>query len=249
MKEINGKKFYPIAKIHKYFQDKITLETLKTYFENGKIKGEIIEGEWYANEKALWVLEDELYRDTINFIGEIQVNLKHVDLKGRILDIGGGGEGVIGQLKGEHVIAIDTRESELKEAPEGDYLKIVMDAKDMKFLDNTFDTVTAFFTLMYVPPKDRKQILREAFRVLKSSGEFFIWDFAIPNKKNDTRRFYGAHFEINIGNETIYTGYATHWDREQNVEDYEVLCREIGFEVKDKEVENDIFYLKLVKNT
>lgn len=72
------------------------------------------------------------------------------DIKGhRILDIGGGGEGIIGLLYGSKVVAIDQRKKELEEAPEGP-LKIVMDARELNFLDNSFDAVTSFFTLMYV---------------------------------------------------------------------------------------------------
>jgi len=45
------------------------------------------------------------------------------------LDIGGGGEGVIGQMKGKQVIAIDPNRRELEEAADGP-LKIVMDARE-----------------------------------------------------------------------------------------------------------------------
>ena len=38
------------------------------------------------------------------------------DLRGSILDIGGGGEGVIGRLYGRQVVAIDNRQEELDEA-------------------------------------------------------------------------------------------------------------------------------------
>ena len=44
------------------------------------------------------------------------VDLTNLKLNGRILDIGGGGEGVIGQFAGPHVIAIDPSERESEEA-------------------------------------------------------------------------------------------------------------------------------------
>lgn len=40
-------------------------------------------------------------------------------LQGRILDIGGGGEGIIGRLYREQVIAIDCCQQELDDAPDG----------------------------------------------------------------------------------------------------------------------------------
>ena len=71
---------------------------------------------------------------------------------GYILDIGGGGEGIIGQMKPAQVIAVDLSKRELEEAPPGP-LKIVMDATDLKFLDGSFETATAFFSLMYMRPE------------------------------------------------------------------------------------------------
>ena len=99
--------------------------------------------------------------ETIKFIETQNIDLTDVELSGRILDIGGGGEAIIGLLKGERVVAIDRREAELKDAPSGDYLKIIMDAKDLQFLDGTFDTATAFFTLMYISLSDHRKIFQE----------------------------------------------------------------------------------------
>ena len=55
--------------------------------------------------------------EDIKFIETQHINMSDVELSGRILDIGGGGEGIIGLLKGERVVAIDRREAELKGAP------------------------------------------------------------------------------------------------------------------------------------
>ena len=48
-------------------------------------------------------------------------------IAGRILDLGGGGEGVIGRIYGRAVTAIDIRPDELEDAP-GDFERICMDA-------------------------------------------------------------------------------------------------------------------------
>ncbi len=79
------------------------------------------------------------------------INLRNITMEGRILDNGGGGEGVIGQLKEEIVVAIDLKKSELESGiKSGDTksLKIIMDATNMKFIDNVFKTVTALFSMM-----------------------------------------------------------------------------------------------------
>ena len=71
-----------------------------------------------------------------------EITVNDFDAAGYILDIGGGGEGIIGILKGESVIAIDLRKEELEEAADGP-LKIIMDARDLQFLDSTFNTWAA----------------------------------------------------------------------------------------------------------
>ena len=84
------------------------------------------------------------------------VVLDDFQASGYVLDIGGGGEGIIGLLKPAQVVAIDLSARELAQAPPGP-LKIVMDATDLKFLDGTFGTATSFFTLMYMKPETQRR--------------------------------------------------------------------------------------------
>lgn len=91
------------------------------------------------------------------------------NIKGTILDIGSGGEGIIGRSYKTQVTAIDNRQEELDEAPEG-FTKLLMDACDLKFSDSTFDNVTFFYTLMYIENEKHRKALEEAYRVLKDGG-------------------------------------------------------------------------------
>jgi ubiquinone/menaquinone biosynthesis C-methylase UbiE len=88
-----------------------------------------------------------------------KVDLTDFFAPGLILDIGGGGEGVIGRLFGSRVVAIDPLQRELEEAPVGP-LKVVMDARELKFLDGSFDTVTASSTLR--PSTTKRSCARRA---------------------------------------------------------------------------------------
>ena len=97
------------------------------------------------------------------------------ELNGKILDIGGGGEGVIGRLYTNQVVAIDIRQDELDEAPTG-FEKILMDATQLDFKDNSFDHITSFYTLMFMSAEDQKSAISEAARVLVNGGEVHIWD-------------------------------------------------------------------------
>ena len=71
---------------------------------------------------------------------------------------------------GEQVIAIDISMKELEEAP-GGFLKILMDASDLKFPSKTFQTVTAFFALMFMKPEIHKGVFAEVYRVLNGGVE------------------------------------------------------------------------------
>jgi ubiquinone/menaquinone biosynthesis C-methylase UbiE len=49
-------------------------------------------------------------------------------------------------------------------------LKIVMDATDLKFLPESFDVCTSFFSFMYITQGKYSRVFGEAFRVLKDKA-------------------------------------------------------------------------------
>jgi ubiquinone/menaquinone biosynthesis C-methylase UbiE len=127
---------------------------------------------------------------------------------GYILNIGGGGEGIIGILKGDRVIAIDPQKNELEEAVDGP-LKIVVDARDLSFLDGMFNTVTSFFTLTCQKNKsDYETVLNEVLRVLKTGGKFLIWDVSTPKRPEGEKRYYLIPVMLTVKDKLIETGYA-----------------------------------------
>jgi ubiquinone/menaquinone biosynthesis C-methylase UbiE len=248
MKDLEGKTYYNTKEIYEKLENRITKEKLNDLFSNKKIPGKRIDNQWYGDETVLDEIEEILFGERAIMINTVEIDISRIPLRGRILDIGGGGEGIIGQYKGRQVVAIDLRDSELREAPEGEYLKIIMDAKDLKFLDEYFDTATAFFSLMYVPPIDRKKIFGEVYRILKKEGEFAIWDLIIPEKYNNNKDFYGLQLKIDIGERVISTGYATRWNRVQSSELYSNLGESVGFEITENSIDDHIFYIKFLKN-
>jgi ubiquinone/menaquinone biosynthesis C-methylase UbiE len=251
MREKDNIIYYDIFEIVKMFTSRETEESIRNHLESGKLKGKKIEEEWYATKEAIEDFVSEKDGLGIFFTHPIKINLGNINLNGRILDIGGGGEGVIGQLKGESVVSIDLRESELKEALEaGDTksLKIVMDAKDLKFLDDSFDTITAFFSIMYMPKRDHSKIFEEIHRVLREEGEFIIWDPIIPKRKDKEKKLYAVLITIQINNKEIITGYGTRWMAKQQDLNYFIdLGKNIGFKIIDQKVEDEYFFLKMQK--
>ena len=160
---------------------------------------------------------------------------------GYILDIGGGGEGIIGQMKPTQVIAIDLSKRELEEAPAGP-LKIVMDATDLKFLDTTFHTATAFFSLMYMRPDVQQRVFAETFRVLTRGGRWLIWDAVIPRALEADTRGPVFRFRFQLPGKVVQTGYGTLWpERPMDLEYYERLARQTGFEIVSAKQQSGAF--------
>lgn len=168
--------------------------------------------------------------------------------KGLILDIGGGGAGVIGRLKGAQVVAVDLSKQELVEAPGQPLLKIVMDARDLKFLDGTFLTATVFFTFMYIDPADHEKVLQEIHRVLAPGGRLLIWDVFYPIVEDKTKTTVLFPVSVKMPGGDINTGYGVKLRAsELGLPHFEELGKKTGFEVVGGKRTQSWFFLELAK--
>lgn len=146
------------------------------------------------------------------------------DIEGCILDLGGGGEGVIGRLYRESVTAIDIRQDELDEAPPGP-AKLLMDARALDFGEASFDHVTAFYFFMYLPKEDHLQAMREAFHVLRPGGQLHIWDAVIEGES-----LFMVELDIDLAGDMLHTGYGVQKpDPAQDEAHFLALAKAAGF--------------------
>jgi len=178
----------------------------------------------------------------------VNLEVKDFESGGLVLDIGGGGEGVIGRLKGKQVVAIDIRLNELVETIDGP-LKVVMDARTLTFKDGSFTTATAFFSLMYMKTrKDHQTVMSEAWRVLKPGGHLHLWDVDLTKLPDTKKGFYLVRLHYRVGDFEKGTGYGMKWPVEPGSEEYYLqLAKEAGFQLLTVERNKHIFYLVFSK--
>lgn len=173
------------------------------------------------------------------------IKMKH-DIQGSILDIGGGGEGVISSIYGKDVTAIDYRKDELDEL-QYDSLKLVMDASSMSFQDTSFQNVTSFYSLMFVDKKRHVQVIKECYRVLKIGGSFYIWDTEIKSKTDEENPFL-VDLDIDANGKKITTTFGIIKPNAEQCNNYFIqLCSNQGFELVSNDIEGQHFMQHWVK--
>ena len=164
-------------------------------------------------------------------------------LAGKILDIGGGGEGIISRVYRQQVTSIDNLREELDEAPDI-CTKILMDATALSFDECTFDHVTAFYSLMYMSREEQKKAIQEVYRVLRQGGIFHIWDAVIPNAYPVP---FDVSLEVDANGDILHTTYGIVKSDTQNMELFIEMCRETGLVLSEKSSCNSQFYLQFFK--
>jgi ubiquinone/menaquinone biosynthesis C-methylase UbiE len=186
--------------------------------------------------------------DSLYYFPRQKIIVEDFDAAGLILDIGAGGQGVIGRMKGGQVVAIDSIRSELEASPPGP-LKIVMDAVNLQFIDCSFSTATLFCTLLYAREHEQERIIQEAYRVLVPGGRLLVWDFNFPTTQDPTREI--AAFPVSIclpDYDEISAGYGTQWPESNHDLDYYArLAQSCGFVVNVRREKEQMLYMEFQK--
>jgi len=180
-----------------------------------------------------------------SYMTEVQsIEVSRIKTTGLILDVGGGGEGIIGKLNGQHVVAIDTREEELRDT-HNEALKVVMDAADLRFLPKSFDVCTSFFSLMYIPKSLHQKVFEQVCRVLKDNGRFLVWDVRIPENPAGYKSFI-VPLKVKLPKGQVETAYGVKWQT-QSLEYFRDLAKLTGFKVTRESCMNETFSLEMQK--
>lgn len=165
-------------------------------------------------------------------------------LIGPILDLGGGGEGIIGRIYRRQAVAIDSRQEELDEAPDGPQ-KLLMDAAALAFENASFQHVTAFFSFMYMPHTVQARAIAEAARVLRPGGSLHIWDGEIKSAYPEP---FLIELDIDADGTAVHTTYGVlKEDAAQDADHFLRLCQGARLSLTDRQEHSGWFYLRLTK--
>jgi len=186
----------------------------------------------------------EMRGDPSTFMAPLQdIVLHRINTKGLVLDIGGGGEGLVSRIAGDKVCAVDYRISEIREAqihnPPANWF--TADARALPFKDSTFDMATLWFSLGYMNEWSVKgTVLTEVLRTLESEGRLLIMASRIDC--NEQRLIFSVQFTLPDGT-VSKTGYGVRGNQNQTLESIVALVREVGF--KDIQSENHDWWFEV----
>lgn len=107
-----------------------------------------------------------------------RILLEDIKGEGLILDIGGGGEGLVARLAGSRVCAVDVNIDKIREAriynEHANWFNC--DGASLCFKDASFDVATLWFSLGYMRTwRMKERVLQEVYRVLKDGARLSIW--------------------------------------------------------------------------
>ena len=166
---------------------------------------------------------------------------------GRVLDIGGGGEGVIAQVGGGQVVAVDKLFSEIGEArdkaPAANWL--TANAAQLPCANGSFAQTTAFFSCMYMPNEIKATIFKETYRVLQPGGEFWIWDAPMSARSG----VFALRLQVTLPNQKIITTAYGVRAKDQSAASLGDLLQQAGFKTEVCSQHKYWFLLKACKTT
>ena len=164
------------------------------------------------------------------------INFLNISENTKLLDLCTGTGDLISLAKVKNSIGVDFSENMLTIAknkhPEYEFIQA--DCTRLPFGDNSFDIITMGYGLRNI--ENRKQALKEIYRVLKPNGEFLQLDFGNKN-------FAGKFFEILVPN------FAKMMNADKDAYKYLVESKQNFPEPKEliKEIEKQGFKIKTYK--
>ena len=158
-----------------------------------------------------------------------EVRLKHLPQEGLIIDVGGGGEGLVSRIETSRVCVVDINLNKIREGMIYGQVSqwILSDARMLSVKDERFNVATLWFSLGYIRDWDsKKQVIAEVARVLRRSGRISI--LGARTTCSDSRFVMRALFHFPDG-AISKMSYGMDGTQRQDAEAVVKLLQETGF--------------------
>jgi ubiquinone/menaquinone biosynthesis C-methylase UbiE len=157
------------------------------------------------------------------------IELADIKFQDPILDIGGGGEGLVSRIAGDRVCLVDIQYSKIKEAQIHGLQSalIVGDGGQLCFKDDSFNAVTIWFALAYIPDwTHKRKVIQEVTRVLREDGKLSLYIMHID--RNSASFLFNGIFNMPDGTQSKMA-YRVRGGQNQNPESIGKLLEEYNF--------------------
>ncbi len=176
-----------------------------------------------------------------------EIRLEPVPGSGLVIDIGGGGEGLVSRIAGARVCAVDIRLDEIREARihGSDPQWILGDGQALPLRDSVFETATLWFSLEYLRTSDTKfRVLDEVHRVLRQGGVISVLASRVMCEEEVFRIM--IRYDLPDGS-VSQTGYGVWGGQNQNIDTATLFLKKAGFRVTRREDNEHWFRLEAIK--
>jgi ubiquinone/menaquinone biosynthesis C-methylase UbiE len=188
-------------------------------------------------------MHERIYKPPIQ-----RIELGNLPEKGIIIDVGGGGDGLVSRIAGARVCAVDINIDKIREAriyeQHANWLNC--DGQSLCFVDDVFDTATLWFSLGYLRTWDMKQqVLHEINRVLKADGELLIWACRIDCEE------VGALFRVDLtfpDRSVSRFGFGVAGQQNQTISTVSQILDMSGFDINRAREIGPFFYIHCKKH-
>ncbi|MHA1926931.1 MAG: methyltransferase domain-containing protein [Candidatus Thorarchaeota archaeon] len=158
-----------------------------------------------------------------------KIELKYLPQEGLIIDIGGGGEGLVSRIEASRVCAVDINLDKIREAMIHGQVSqwILSDGRMLSAKNERFRVATLWFSLGYVRDWTAKaQVVSEVDRVLMQSGHISILGAKIAC--SEARFVLRAHLHFPDGS-ISQMSYGMSGGQKQDIETVAKLLQETGY--------------------
>lgn len=172
-----------------------------------------------------------------------RIELRRLPRSGQIIDVGGGGEGLVSRIGGARVCAVDIDMNKIREAQIHGFSSqwILAGAQTLPLKDSSFDTATLWFSLGFIRDWSAKeQVVDEIVRVLKPEGRISILGATIDCSED--RFVLKAQFSFPDG-PISQMSYGMVGRQNQTIESVTEVLKQVGF--GSLKVEDNTFWFRI----